>query len=1063
MNTETESQGWDTRFADSVGERSEVAESQSSWKFEPGRILQEILIAVRHELPFIQPEFLEFNSRIGQGSSFEVNKELFKPANETTHFVAVKHIVLTPVDYSEESRAEMQAVSRRLASVMREVRVLTHPKLRSHSYLVAAIAWGWILSLWGENQPLIERRWFALDVAMGLRTLHDCNIVHGDVKPESVLVYDYPMVPNVDQGYERHHLAKLVDFGCALFEQDFACQDQYYLGSPKYNAPEICGRIRGGKNTEREEVSKFEQFKAADCYSFGLLLWETVKNGKSFIEPGWLNSGEDAADFLERVFQSNENALLDLAIEFFRHLQANSESIDEKESMSLVAVYPSNPTRSELFSYLNNWPNAQEQLNEVGVPPDAKSFQALQNTVSLCLQDKIWQRGSIHEIVNTLSQGAELLLLNKGPSYCKSTLNAVPFDAPPDASHQLTYAYGSEDMFKAIQRIHPPWYNLCEAANHIQRAVNDEQIPERRAQAHLQLAVMYHVGYGLAPDRSEVLRQLEAASENNEVARAIFSKVRVAFNGNERAQEKAEPALLSHITYKNPAILHDSILWRDELRDNSNPGDQSINLGSINVASFNIFAILGTPIHWAVMAGYADLVKAFIHIGANVNARNQWRRNHHDEVHPEYHPSLSPLDLAVACHFPQIVEILLDHGSEVYGGDWYWLHSPFHMIGYDRFPFARYMAHGQRYRAALQETLRILIDRGLDINVLDSHEETPLLVALKNLDLEPYVLEEMLSAGAVPGTNCEKEEGNIVMSVILGCAHRRFSGWKIPLLLPYVQDINTCTTGKWGLNALHYCATLDALPAVEALLRTPGINLNAESAFGATAVSLAAQRGSLDVLDFLISKGADIHKGETMGAAISAGKIDVVAMLINTGAGTTFQWVRGPETITLGILHYAVQRSWKRPSYVRICLDKCPQLHAQEVLDEYRDAGWTPLHEAAYYGDVEGVRALLEAGADPLKVQSNETLSGRKTPLELPSKTLEEATLMFDGKRLYDSHPRTKAEVDGVPKSEDDLRKVRRIEIRFMDCLAEIMDMLRGAELERRLDGLSCPSVAIVA
>ncbi|KAH7018917.1 hypothetical protein EDB80DRAFT_869590 [Ilyonectria destructans] len=42
-----------------------------------------------------------------------------------------------------------------------------------------------------RSLDLIERRLLARDVAMAIRALHDCNIIHGDVNPENVLVFDY--------------------------------------------------------------------------------------------------------------------------------------------------------------------------------------------------------------------------------------------------------------------------------------------------------------------------------------------------------------------------------------------------------------------------------------------------------------------------------------------------------------------------------------------------------------------------------------------------------------------------------------------------------------------------------------------------------------------------------------------------------------------------------------------------------------------------------------------------------------------------------------------------------
>ncbi|CAM1511325.1 Fc.00g088380.m01.CDS01 [Cosmosporella sp. VM-42] len=1217
MKTETETQGWDTRFADSdVAPSAAEAASRLRREVGPDRILQDLLIAVRSELPFIQPEFLQFNTRLGQGSSFEVNKELFSPFRETPYFVAVKRILMRRGSGdSEESRAEIQAASRRLVNVMREVRVLTHPKLRSDSYLVAALGWG-VAKPWGGKRPylvmrysekgtlarfaqrrnvsLTERRLLAVDVAMGLRALHECNIVHGDVKPENVLVYDYPLYPLGEKEYERHIMAKLADFGCTLFEEDFARQDEYYLGTPKYNAPEICGWLRDGGEKNYEKISKFSQFKAADCYSFGLLLWETINNGKS-----------------------KENALLDLATEFFRHMEANSAAIENEETESLVGVLPSNPTRERMNEYLESWPHFSGQLQEAGMPPDAKSFQAIQNTVSLCLQDSLEQRGVIHEIVMALSEGivsdgippggssttkdlpprieingsspwagsqietlmrhklntsatCSRVFVDKESTSSHIKLNVVAMDTPADPSRQIarispykrseiititpqSYCYGLEDMFKAVLRRQPPWDNQREAAEVIQRAVNDEQDPRSTAQAQFQLAVMCHVGYGVAPDNSEALCQLEAASEYNKVAEAIFRKVRTAFKSDGHGQELT---LTNHITYKNPAVFHDGLIWRSEPEDsNSNPDDQSLTLGPINVASFETFAILlergrygpqelsealtaacrdghldvamilaeycpdfsifntdvpnplhwlimfspreamkllqalvsgskgpnkhdrskgvrsllasehaqmtillphrcmelrGMPLHWAVLAGYTELVVAFIQLGADVNARNQWQKNPYHGLHQDHLPSFSPLDLAVACHYPHIVEILLNHGSEVYGGDWYWAHSPFHLIGFFTLPFFRYMCHGRGYRTALRETIRVLLDRGLDINALDSLNHTPLFRAVKTLDLEPYILEELLSAGAVAGAECEKQEGNIVSSAIVTCAYRRLSGRKVPVLLPLAEDINARAIGEKGLNALQYCAFFDAKPAADALLQTRGININAENAQGYTAVSLAAQRGSLGVLASLIREGANLDYGDALYVAIHTGQIDAATMLVNGGASISVRRERSGKSKSVNILHHAITRDSKRPSYVRACLAKCPQLRTQEVLDECPYGHWTPLHEATYWGDVDGVRALLEAGADPRICRIR--YSGQETPLNLATKLVEEATFAVDGAHINQfsvSHPFVQREFDQILLSDDYLGKTRRIELRFTDSLCEIIDMLRSAELER--------------
>ncbi|KPA40819.1 tkl protein kinase [Fusarium langsethiae] len=487
--------------------------SISTGSLETDNILQDVLMLVRNELPYVQSEFLKYHSRLGAGTSFEVNKELFGLTGESPYFVAVKRIVMDRVPGGTKQTAEqVKQSSKRLINVKREVRVLTHPKLRSHSCLISAIAWGWDPDLTFGNRPylvmpysphgtlaafaqrrslnLIDRRLMTLDVAMGIRALHDCDIVHGDVKPENVLVYGYLAR---DQDNERHYLAKLADFGCTLFKQDVEQQHEYYLGTPKYNAPEISGWT---KETDEESlvgpIQKFAECKAADCYSFGLVLWETIKHAKSFIEPDWLNAGENALTFLERAFFSSENAILKLAMEFLRSQDSNITTSGEKDSQPAAGVYPypSNPTTAELNGYFGRWTHLRDGLEAIGAPPDSQSFRAFESTLSLSLQENVSLRGNIHQIIEALSEGIEespymedryekvlaptmevspitrAVFLDKGAHTCSSAKNlrVVPRDEPADPSLQVTrvtaqkrcetlvltpqaYRYKSEDMF----------------------------------------------------------------------------------------------------------------------------------------------------------------------------------------------------------------------------------------------------------------------------------------------------------------------------------------------------------------------------------------------------------------------------------------------------------------------------------------------------------------------------------------------------------------------------------------------------------------------------------------
>ncbi|KAG5757795.1 hypothetical protein H9Q72_014063 [Fusarium xylarioides] len=1190
MPSNTNSEVWDSRFAGtSDAAHAWTPASVSTGDSEIDNNLQDILMIVRSELPYIQPEFLKFDSRLGAGTSFEVNKELFGFTGESPYFVAVKRLLMDRATGGTiQTDKKFQQSSKRLVNVKREVRVLTHPKLRSHSCLISAIAWGWEPDLTFGNRPylvmpysphgtlasfsqkrglnLIDRRFLTLDVAMGIRALHDCDIVHGDVKPDNVLIYGYF---TRDKDEDRHYLAKLADFGCALFKQDFEQQHEYYLGTPRYNAPEICGWT---KDTDEESLSEkipvFTRYKAADCYSFGLVLWETITHAKSFIEPGWLNPGDTALSFLERSFYTKENTILELAIESLRSEQKDLEKIENKESKSSAGVYPypSNPTTAGLNEYFGEWIQLREGLDAIGAPPDSQSFQAFQATVSLCLQERISWRGNIYQIVEALSRGVDgnvpentkterilpleikingespyledryekvlaptmlmspitrAVFLDKGSHTCSSpkNLRVVPRDEPADLSRQLA---------------------RVSAQKRVETLVLTPQAYQYKSEDMFKMAMMCQVGYGVAPDSLEALGHLQAASSNNKVAQAILNPVCAALKPDQQDTD----ALVAPITYRNLDVFHDGVAWREA---SGNEADQFINLGPISVESFRKFEILvkkgrfqshelcealtaacrdgnidaaillarqcddlshmdpnmpnalhwlvlfsqrealnllkimvsgseqrikediikvvrsllaaehgqlnvllphrcmelrGNPLHWAVIAGYTNLVEEYLILGADVNKRNEWRKTTHEDGYTEHIPSLSPLDLAVAGHYPDIVKLLIDHGSETYGGDWHWTHSPFHMIGYNMLPFGRYVAHGQSYRAALRETIQIMLQAGLDINALDSLKQTPLFSAAKNMDLEEYVIEELILAGALPGEECEKNHGNVVAWAIIDSAHRRLSWRKIPLLLPLVSDINLCTPGDSGLNALHYCAVFDAVPVAQILLQLPAIDVEAESTLGATAVHLATQRGSLGVLDLLIKSGANLDRREPFEAAISGGQIDALRMLLDAGSKTSWKSRSGQSRNILG---YAVRMHSQRPSYVGACLSRCPQLRAQEVINKGDDSGWTALHYCAYYGDLDGIRALVDYDADVDAVNAM-----GQTPLQLAVKTYEELTVYFNGVPHFTDHPRIFQDIDGLERwNQSHLKKAQRIQTGFKDSLFEVVRVLQQAEREK--------------
>ncbi len=97
-------------------------------------------------------------------------------------------------------------------------------------------------------QPLPVSLWLARQVAEAAAAMHQAGWVHGDIKPQNVLLS------------ARGH-ATLIDLG-------YACQQGQpsggvYRGSPEFSAPEM---LQGGATASA----------AADCFALGRILWQLL-------------------------------------------------------------------------------------------------------------------------------------------------------------------------------------------------------------------------------------------------------------------------------------------------------------------------------------------------------------------------------------------------------------------------------------------------------------------------------------------------------------------------------------------------------------------------------------------------------------------------------------------------------------------------------------------------------------------------------------------------------------------------------------------------------------------
>jgi len=336
-----------------------------------------ILEAAGTNLPLLSQESLKYDKLLGSGNTFEVNREIYERPSDRTwlpYYVAVKHIIPLDDDHSLQLRYN---------SVMRELRVLTHPSLVENDSILPILAYGWTDSLLGRRPYLVvdysdhgtlpdylqrikttlgERRELALDIAAGLKALHDSKIIHGDVKPSNILVFDTTEIV-------RAQMAKLADFGGSIFEHE-ANQKTTYGGTKLYNGPEQEGRGRFSSS----RGLNFNQFYYSDIYAFGITLWELVKNAENYIDGNWLLDGESKVNFLHRICQDETDGILRRAIAF-----------------------------------------CDQTFNKLEKPEPNRVAKAIRNTFDLTLKDEPLQRANIDQVIKALADGTEYVEPSHSP------------------------------------------------------------------------------------------------------------------------------------------------------------------------------------------------------------------------------------------------------------------------------------------------------------------------------------------------------------------------------------------------------------------------------------------------------------------------------------------------------------------------------------------------------------------------------------------------------------------------------------------------------------------------
>jgi ankyrin repeat protein len=238
------------------------------------------------------------------------------------------------------------------------------------------------------------------------------------------------------------------------------------------------------------------------------------------------------------------------------------------------------------------------------------------------------------------------------------------------------------------------------------------------------------------------------------------------------------------------------------------------------------------------------------------------------------------------------------------------------------------------------EQVKSLISQGADINVKNGTGATPLHVAIANGKIETANL--LIQKGA--DVNTKDIKGNTPLHAAAVKGDIKTAN----LLISKGADVNV--ENKYGLT-----------PVSRALLSDGGgrlmVELLVSKGAKVSALHLAAHRGDIDKVRSILEKGTNVDVRDKAGHtplfyAASAGQLHVVEFLISKGADVNAKDNRDGETP----LFYAGDAGWK--NVVELLIAKGADINARGGL------GGSALESAAWLGRGDVAELLITKGAD---------------------------------------------------------------------------------------------------
>jgi ankyrin repeat protein len=383
-----------------------------------------------------------------------------------------------------------------------------------------------------------------------------------------------------------------------------------------------------------------------------------------------------------------------------------------------------------------------------------------------------------------------------------------------------------------------------------------------------------------------------------------------------------------------------------------------------------------TPLHMAVDRGLLEVTRILIERGASVNARDSSNRT---PLHPTWLVRSSTFDDT----YFDVVRYLLEHGADVDAQANTEHSTPLHLASY----FGGF------------KVAQLLLNRGVNINVLDAQCRTPLHEALTNLsnNVEDYFVDAvrfLLDHGAdveaednghstplhviskygnVEATRLLLERGAHVdaldkdHSTPLHVASSHGNVEAARLLLEHGADVHALDCNR--STPLHFASESGSVKVARLLLEH-GVDIHVRNKKNQTPQHLLLAMGGdglpddeIDTIRFFLERGADVDAANNnhstlLHRASYNGKVKVAQLLLERGANIDSRNKEGRTPLHQVLVGLGDDARARYFDTIQLLLERGADVDALD------DAQSTPLHVASEYGSAKATRLLLEHGAN---------------------------------------------------------------------------------------------------